>query len=69
MRDYNRFINSILENPLLRSSDIVEEFITKSQSDFHIIKLKYKKVEKKVMRKDFHSLFFNRRIRCYILSR
>ena len=56
MRDYNRFINSILENPLLRSSDIVEEFITKSQSDFHIIKLKYKKVEKRVMMKDFHSL-------------
>ena len=56
MRDYNRFLNSILENPLLRSSEIVEEFITKSQNDFHTIKLKYKKLEKKVMMKDFLSL-------------
>ena len=56
MRDYNRFINSLLENPLLRSSEIVEEFITKSQNDFHIIKLKYKRLEKKVMMKDFQSL-------------
>ena len=56
MRDYNRFINSILENPLLCSSEIVEEFITKSQNDFHSIKLKYKKLEKKVIMKDFLSL-------------
>ena len=56
MRDYNRFINSLLENPLLRSSEIVEEFITKSQNDFHIIKLKYKRLEKKIMMKDFQSL-------------
>ena len=56
MRDYNRFMNSILENPLLRSSQIVEEFITKNQNDFHIIKLKYKKLEKKVKMKDFLSL-------------
>ena len=56
MRDYNRFINSLIENPLLRSSEIVEEFITKSQNDFHIIKLKYKRLEKKVMMKDFLSL-------------
>ncbi len=56
MRDYNRFINSILENPLLRSSEIIEEFLTKSQNDFHVIKLKYKKLEKKVMMKDFLSL-------------
>ena len=56
MRDYNRFINSVLENPLLRSSEIIEEFITKNQNDFHVIKLKYKKLEKKVMMKDFLSL-------------
>lgn len=56
MRDYNRFINAILENPLLRSSQIVEEFITKSQNDFHIIKLKYKKLEKKIEMKNFFSL-------------
>ena len=56
MRDYNRFINAILENPLLRSSQIVEEFLTKNQNDFHIIKLKYKKLEKKVKMKDFLSL-------------
>ena len=56
MRDYNRFLNSILENPLLRSSDIVEEFITKNQNDFHIIKLKYKNIQKKVIMEDFLSL-------------
>ncbi len=56
MRDYNRFLNSVLENPLLRSSDIVEEFITKNQNDFHIIKLKYKNIQQKVMMKDFLSL-------------
>ena len=56
MRDYNRFVNSVLENPLLRSSQIVEEFITKSQEDFQVLKLKYKKLEKKIMLKDFLSL-------------
>ena len=56
MRDYNRFINSVLENPLLRSSEIIEEFITKNQNDFHVIKLKYKKLEKKVLMKEFQNL-------------
>ena len=56
MRDYNRFVNSILENPLLRSSRIVEEFITKSEEDFQVLKLKYKKIEKKINMKDFLSL-------------
>ena len=53
MRDYNRFVNSVLENPLLRSSQIVEEFITKSQEDFQVLKLKYKKLEKKNNAKRF----------------
>ena len=56
MRDYNRFINSVLENTLLRSSKIVEEFITKSKEEFHVIKSKYKYLEQKVMMKDFLSL-------------
>lgn len=56
MRDYNRFINSILENPLLRSSEIVEDFITKDTKDFHVIKLKYKNLEQKVNMKDFLSI-------------
>ena len=56
MRDYNRFINSVLENPLLRSSEIIEEFITKNQNDFHVIKLKYKKLEKKVLMIEFQNL-------------
>jgi len=56
MRDFNRFINAVLENPLLRSSNIVEEFLTKNQNDFHIIKLKYKNLEKKVNLKDFVTL-------------
>ena len=42
MRDYKRFVNAILENPLLRSSEIVAEFITKAQNEFNILKLKYK---------------------------
>ena len=56
MRDYNRFINSILENPLLRSSEIVEDFITKDTKDFHVIKLKYKNLVQKINMKDFLSL-------------
>ena len=42
MRDYKRFINAVIENPLLRSSEIVEEFITKEQNEFNILKLKIK---------------------------
>lgn len=56
MRDYNRFFNAILENPLLRSSEIVEEFLTKNVNDFHIIKLKYKRIQKITQMSDFHSL-------------
>ena len=51
-----RFINAILENPLLRSSDIVEEFITKEQNEFNILKLKYKNTKKVVEMKNFNSL-------------
>ena len=56
MRDYNRFINAILENPLLRSSEIVEEFITKEQNEFNILKLKYKNTKKVVEMKNFISM-------------
>ena len=56
MRDYNRFINAILENPLLRSSEIVEEFITKEQNEFNILKLKYKNTKKVVEMKNFISI-------------
>ena len=56
MRDYNRFINAILENPLLRSSEIVEEFVTKEQKEFNILKLKYKDTKKVVEMKNFTSL-------------
>lgn len=56
MRDYNRFINAILENPLLRSSEIVEEFITKDQNEFNILKLKYKNTKKVVEMKNFISM-------------
>jgi hypothetical protein len=56
MRDYNRFVNAALENPLLRSSNILEEFINKNQNDFHIIKLKYKNLPKNIVMKDFISL-------------
>ena len=56
MRDYVRFINAILENPLLRSSDIVEEFITKEQNEFNILKLKYKNLQKIVKMENFTSL-------------
>ena len=56
MRDYKRFINAILENPLLRSSDIVEEFITKEQNEFNILKLKYKNLKQIVETKNFVTL-------------
>ena len=56
MRDYNRFINAMLENPLLRSSEIVEEFITKDQNEFNILKLKYKNTKKVVEMKNFISM-------------
>lgn len=56
MRDFNRFINAILENPLLRSNDLVEHFLTKKPEDFHIIKLKYKNISKIVSMNEFRSL-------------
>ena len=56
MRDYKRFVNAILENPLLRSSEIVEEFITKEQNEFSILKLKYKNIKKLIEMKNFISL-------------
>jgi len=56
MRDYERFINAVLENPLLRSSEIVEEFITKEQNEFHILKLKYKNLKQVVETKNFVTL-------------
>ena len=56
MRDYKRFINAIIENPLLRSSEIVEEFITKEQNEFNILKLKYKNTKKVVEMKNFISM-------------
>ena len=56
MRDFNRFINSVLENPLLRSNELVELFLTKNPDEFHNIKLKYKNVSKLVSMNEFHSL-------------
>ena len=56
MRDYQRFVNAVLENPLLRSSDIVEEFITKEQNEFNILKLKYKNLKQVVETKNFVTL-------------
>ena len=56
MRDYTRFINAVLENKLLRSSVIVEEFITKNQEEFSILKLKYKKIKKIVKMEKFPTL-------------
>jgi hypothetical protein len=56
MRDYVRFINAVLENPLLRSSEIVEEFITKEQNEFNILKLKYKNLKQVVETKNFVTL-------------
>ena len=56
MRDFNRFMNAVLENQLLRSSELVEQFLTKTPDEFHIIKLKYKNVPKVVKMNDFPSL-------------
>ena len=56
MRDFNRFINSVLENPLLRSNELVEQFLTKNPEEFHVIKLKYKNLTKLVSMHEFHSL-------------
>ena len=56
MRDFNRFMNAILENQLLRSSELVEQFLTKTPEEFHVIKLKYKNAPKVVNMKDFPSL-------------
>ena len=56
MRDYARFINAVLENPLLRSSEIVEEFITKEQNEFNILKLKYKNLKQVVETKNYVTL-------------
>ena len=56
MRDFNRFINAVLESPLLRSNDLVEQFLTKNPEEFHVIKLKYKNLSKLVSMNDFHSL-------------
>ena len=56
MRDFNRFFNSILENPLLRSNEVIEDFLTKNQELFHFIKLKYKNFSKLVNLNDFRTL-------------
>ena len=56
MRDFNRFFNSILENPLLRSNEVIEDFLTKNQELFHFIKLKYKSFSKLVNLNDFRTL-------------
>ena len=56
MRDFNRFINAVLENPLLRSNELVEQFLTKKPEEFHVIKLQYKNISKLVSMNDFHSL-------------
>ena len=56
MRDFNRFINSVLESPLLRSNELVELFMTKNPDEFHVIKLKYKYLTKLTSMTDFHSL-------------
>jgi len=56
MRDFNRFFNSILENPLLRSNEVIEDFLTKNQELFHFIKLKYKNFSKFVNLNDFRTL-------------
>lgn len=56
MRGFNHFINSVLENKLLRSSEIVSDFLTKNTDDFHIIKLQYKNTSKITVMKDFQTL-------------
>ena len=57
MRDYNRFLNSVLENQLLKSSDIIEEFLIIPQNDFDAkFKSKYKKTTKKIELSEYISL-------------
>ena len=56
MRNFNRFFNSVLENPLLRSNEVIEDFLKKNQEIFHFIKLKYKNFSKLVNLSDFHTL-------------
>ena len=56
MRNFNRFFNSVLENPLLRSNEVIEDFLTKNQELFHFIKLKYKSFSKLVNLNDFRTL-------------
>ena len=56
MRDFNRFFNAILENPLLRSNEVIEDFLNKNQELFHFIKLKYKNISKLVNLNDFRTL-------------
>ena len=56
MRNFNRFFNSVLENPLLRSNEVIEDFLTKNQELFHFIKLKYKNFSKLVNLNDFRTL-------------
>ena len=56
MRDFNRFMNAVLESQLLRSSELVEQFLTKTPDEFHVIKIKYKNIPKVVKMSDFPSL-------------
>ena len=56
MRDFGRFFNSVLENPLLRSNEVVEDFLTKNPEVFHFTKVKYKNYSKLVNLCDFHTL-------------
>ena len=56
MRDCNRFFNAILENPLLRSNEVTEDFMTKNPEIFHFIKLKFKNINKIVNLNDFYTL-------------
>ena len=65
MRDFNRFFNSILENPLLRSNEVIEDFLTKNQEVFHFIKLKYKNYSKLVNLPDFRTLNGELDVTCY----
>ena len=56
MRDFNRFMNAVLESQLLRSSELVEQFLAKTPDEFHVIKIKYKNIPKVVKMSDFPSL-------------
>lgn len=56
MRDCNRFFNAILENPLLRSNEVIEDFMTKNPEIFHFVKIKYKNINKLVNLNDFRTL-------------